>query len=175
MKMEVGHAITKIVEAMLPIGTQGKVLHISMDVDYMVFPKKNDDSESLETIERRLSVHYVFRRSSNYTMVLRCVNNSFYIEDGDVFEMTSYHDSCWRSDGVESDIRKISQKVMKEIEAKYAEIAGREMPYLEIYHQPNLWFKDVKLIEATTDSPNHDHRNYRLEIKDGKIHFSNIR
>jgi len=102
--------ITHIVEAMLPRFSDSKLgLYIDVKLDFFDWGYGADGN----TVEReglavRTDIHFLFVRASNYTQVYALIERP---EDSEIkyvlngthkykWHRTSYHDSCWRSDGL---------------------------------------------------------------------------
>lgn len=175
--MKAANAIKTIVDIMLPICTAGKLLHVAVDIQYMCHPKKKNKDETI-TIGETFCVHYIFHRPMNYIRVLRMINrNPFEIKTGDLFRQTAYHDTCWKTDGLEGDLDKIHYKTMEKIEKKFKRISGREMTHIETILQPNcVLIEEVMLINGetkTTDSGYGLH-NYRAEVIGEKTVFTQV-
>ncbi len=171
MKMDVGGAVTSIVEAVLPAGTQGKVLHVCVEVNYCCLPRADKDPNDIrDEFNRRALIHYIFHRPSNHTRVLRKEGLSQYLdrENGKIFHMTSWHDSCWSFDGVTQDLWVINERILKDIEKKYTEITGNEMPQTTRLQQPTHCSLEVKLLDGEVSGHGYE---YRLRMKDGKTNF----
>jgi len=174
MKMDVGGAITSIVEAVLPAGTQGKVLHVCVEANYHCCPRADQDPNNCrDKIERRIFVHYIFHRPNYYTRVLRKEGLSRFLNDenGKIFHMTSWHDSCWSFDGVTQDLWMIHERILKDIEKKYTKITGNEMPQTGRLRQPTHCSLEVKLLDGGVSGHGHENRKYRLRMEDGKTNF----
>lgn len=175
MKMDVGGAVTSIVEAALPAGTQGKVLHVCVGAFYYCSPRADQDpNDDRDGFERRIFVHYIFHRyrPDSWTRVLRKEGSSQYLnrENGKIFHMISWHDSCW-SDGVTQDLWVINERILKDIEKKYTEITGNEMPQTGRLQQPTHCSLEVNLLDGGVSGHGHENRKYRLRIEDGKTNF----
>lgn len=92
--------IPHIVEAMLPRFTRDQVLHLTLCAEVA---QRGEDYSSHDTEIRY--VHLVFYRPNNYTKVgmhIGTREDGSLLEDDHVWEVTSDHDSCWRTDGVSS-------------------------------------------------------------------------
>jgi hypothetical protein len=100
--------LREIVQAILPRGAStpegepwraGEVpvraLYISLDLQ--VYSHFDDGDE----IRESAIVHLVFARPSNYTKVWSVVNSSGFLPEPEAFTMTSDHDSCWATDGLQ--------------------------------------------------------------------------
>jgi len=175
MKMDVGRAITSIVEAVLPAGTQGKVLHVCVEVNYCCLPRADKNPNDIrDEFNCRTFVHYVFHRyrPDSYTRVLRKEGLSQYLdrENGKIFHMISWHDNTW-SDVVTQDLWEIHERILKDIEKKYTEITGNEMPHTKRLMQPSYCDLKVKLLDGEVSGHGYENRKYRLRMKDGKTNF----
>lgn len=167
MRMNVDNAVNEIVEAMLPRGTEDKLLHICIRASYMVFPYEdrsggNDCSDVIEPTE---FIHFIFYRPSNYTKVLLSTG-SWFIEECERFELVSDHDSCWRSDGVSSNLNQIHWRIIEVIEERCKEL-GVDPPVCLRIDQPNFChFEKIELWSGKTDGVNYDHRKCQM-VKNG--------
>lgn len=144
MRMKVSDAIVDIVEFALPrFSPEHRMLHICVDAQMNIYSCDDrlpeDDREDREVYTR---IHFLFQRPHNYTKVFMAVEGCEYamIEErmkrrawvkldggGDqrVFHvadlnnlnwhMTSDHDSCWTSDGVDSPLFQIWMQMRKQI------------------------------------------------------------
>lgn len=126
MDMKVSDAITALVEFALPrFSPEDKFLHIPIDARATIY---DDDGES----ETYRDIHFLFQRPHNYTKVFIAIDGWKYaVIPGEKYRrrewkwltkdrvhgikglndlnwhMTSDHDSCWRSDGVDSPLFQI--------------------------------------------------------------------
>ena len=177
VKMKAAHAIEEIVDAILPRFTEDKLLHVALNVEYMCHAKKKNKDETA-TIENIFCVHYIFHRPMNYTRVLRSINhNPFEIKAGDMFRQTAYHDTCWRTDGLESDLDSIHYGIMEKIEKDFKKISGREMTHIETILQPNcVLIREIRLFngDVKTIDSGYGLRDYRAEIIGEKIILAQI-
>jgi len=178
MRMKTGDAITLIVEEFLKVGTKNKILYVCVDVRYLSFPHTEKDENSIANeIRDRTVVHYIFSRPTSYTKVLRREDpTSFSLQEqkGKIFEITAYHDSCWNYDGVESDLYKIHQRILKKVERKYKKIAKKDMPQVEKNDQPNYCDLRVRLFNGDIGYE-YDRRKYRLKIDDRNFNFVQVK
>lgn len=117
MDIEIKHVLDSIVESMFPnFSDRSLGMLIMIDCSYSNYEKE---------IERRFPLYYLFRRSSNYTAVFMLDGRgsdefrsppsiSDVIGKADIpWKLTSYHDSCWRSDGL-CDLFNIECETMKD-------------------------------------------------------------
>jgi hypothetical protein len=102
LQMDLSNAIPKIVEAMLPRFSPNELgLYIELDLRDSYYGKDGENEKSVATM-----VKFIFHRPNNYTRVL--VNYEFdnfsksFMQSKTLtrYEEYSYHDSCWRSDGM---------------------------------------------------------------------------
>ena len=103
--MRARDVIPNIVEGALPRFTQDKVLHLSFQVKVA---RSGENFESPLTQMR--NVHFVFYRPNNYMKVGVYVTDgqeNMFLNDDHVWRVTSDHDLCWRSDGVESELSRL--------------------------------------------------------------------
>lgn len=117
MKISVPSVIESFVEALLPRFTKGKILHICIGASYDVY-------ENGLQINSRTYVHLFFHRPYNYTKVFLVETNTPFIDicgNSIKLKLTSDHDSCWRSDGVQSPITQIHQRMVDKVEKKYSQ------------------------------------------------------
>lgn len=177
VSMKAAHAIEKIVNALLPSCTMDKLLHVILNIEYMCHPKKKKKDEAV-MIVKHFCVHYIFHRPMNYTRVLRLINrNPFEIKTGDIFRLTAYHDTCWRTDGLEGDLNRIHHEAMEKIEKKFKRISGREMTHVETILQPNcVLIREIRLIdgEVKTIDSGYGLRDYRADVIGEKTVFTQV-
>lgn len=177
--MKVGRAICLIVEAMLPEYTEDKILHICVAAYYLCHPRAGRDGNNIsEEIEDQVFIHYIFYRPRGFTMVLRKegLSRDLKDENNKIFYMTSCHDSCWRQDGVESDLFGIHWRILEKIEKKYKKMTGRNIPQARKLDQPNFCTLEIKLLDGKVlVHRGYESRKYRLKIKNGKINFIQIK
>lgn len=118
MDFKATDVIPTVVEAMLSRGTPDKVLHVAVEVKAWAFcpeelyAKLGEDHEG-EWMEYQ-TVHLLFYRPQNYTLVLQSLDRGSMIMPNMEWKRTSYHDSCWRSDGL-SELNQIARSVEKEV------------------------------------------------------------
>lgn len=71
--------------------------------DYSSVQKSSDQDDDQDPFqwpaEECLQLHLLFLRPHNYTQVYAAVSDSWFIPKANEWELQSYHDSCWRSDG----------------------------------------------------------------------------
>lgn len=103
--IDLDHAIATLVEHSVPRGSpQGLYVRVRIGftnyaakfVKGKTVPRQEDDVE--EPAEVYTTAHFLFSRPSNYTKVWCYIGDVPY-PTLDQWKMTSYHDSCWRSDG----------------------------------------------------------------------------
>ncbi|MBU1046380.1 hypothetical protein KKH36_01195 [Patescibacteria group bacterium] len=166
MKMDAGNAICSIVRAMLPRFTENKVLHICLDMSYFCFPHAEKDDDCSDVIDRRTYVHFIFYRPHNYTKVLLAENNSCFLHDVESFEMTSFHDDCWKTDGVGSELNKIHWMIIDEME-KQINLLGEKPSRCFRMEQPNFChFQTIELLDGMVDAlVNYENRKAKLQKK----------
>lgn len=104
-------AITAIVEGMLPrFSPDTRVLTMSLDVRI----KKHGDDDSKEVYR---NVHLMFHRPSNYTKamwkVLDELDSCTSIKE---WEVKSDHDSCWRTDGLDTPLFDLVHGLVSQID-----------------------------------------------------------
>lgn len=102
-KVDFSKAICEIIEAILPRFTENKVLVISVR---MVAENYNTNHLVNKTFD------IITYRPNNYTFIgtKKDDNDDFFSKEIEL-ERFSYHDSCWKSDGVEHIINKYADKV----------------------------------------------------------------
>lgn len=104
MKIDLDKAIRVLVEALLPRFSGDKILQIGVESTYSHYTET-------KTKEKKTFIIFLFQREGNYTKVLMEERNKpFMMYDVNEWYLTSDHDSCWDSDGVGSQLRKIDQK-----------------------------------------------------------------
>lgn len=111
--ISIDKVVCTMVEAILPRNTENKVLSVSIR-----FEAENFEKDHLV----RKNLLFVFYRGSNYTFVGSPISdpdnklsNIFFSGNKETeLKRFSYHDSCWRSDGVTDAICNIAQDIEKE-------------------------------------------------------------
>lgn len=163
MNIKLSNVISRIVETMLLRGTSNKLLHIRIQASYLHFPHAyRNGNDCSDEINQNLFIHFIFYRPGNYTKVLLLESESPFINfNEDIFELKSYHDSCWRTDGVEHSLNVINQRIVGSIEEKCKELKER-VPNLYL-SQPN--FSDLGTIEILDgDAKELDYDNRKGKI-----------
>lgn len=152
MKIEIASAISQIVESMLPRFSEDKMLVMTIDVSYEEFDERFDVKAN------RFSIHFAFSRPGNYTKVLFGTSErSWSIEAGMELSHTSDHDSCWRSDGVESPLRKIHWEECDKLLNQIEEQCGKEVRdslhrYMYSGGQPHfITFQELKVVSGRVE------------------------
>ena len=138
MDMNASTAITEFVEFAIPrFSDTNKLFHVDLNSSLSYY--SNDGKDDRNTYR---SIHFLFQRPSNYTKVFVAVvgyEYTFPVSDGDddairrrnwvkldgahssadlnklMWYMTSDHDSCWRSDGVQSVLQQIRNEMRTEL------------------------------------------------------------
>lgn len=131
MELNAEITIPTIVEAMLPVGSsvlpeqieltllppccrpsppRARALYLHLDCRSHVYDDEGDLCASCE-------VHLIFERSSSYTKVWSAINRNWMIPAADKFELSSEHDSCWRTDGLRS-LERARDMMRKELKAE---------------------------------------------------------
>lgn len=116
-KIDISDAIYVIVESLLPRFTAHKVLVVSIRLNV-----ENFDTGHIVNRD----VNMVFYRPANYTFVGVPINGGnntagMFSSGSEVdIKKYSYHDSCWKSDGIEDIIR----DTIKEIESEMVGESG---------------------------------------------------
>lgn len=117
MITRIEESIIAITEAFLPKFTEDKVLCISIDARLNYYGKKQ-----VKGVIR--GIHIAIYRPMNYTKVIMAVDSenipAFTFDPSLTFKHMSDHDSCWRSDGLESPLNKVSHDMVNELEANGA-------------------------------------------------------
>ena len=114
VRMDIERVVSPIVEAMLPRFSDDKtVLVMSFDLHMR---RKNDYGGSI--IHRK--VHLMFHRPDNYTKVLWNVSDEWNYREHTVcvWQLKSNHDSCWRTDGIESPFFQLAQEMIEEVQPR---------------------------------------------------------
>lgn len=107
-KIRIADAIFIIVEKLLPRFSPGKVLIVPVSLTADNFKKE---------IELRKTFKFFFTRKGNYTYVGVSISKEE-LPDSEELEDLAHHDSCWRTDGVEAYLEKISSEIYQECIAK---------------------------------------------------------
>jgi len=105
VKVDFDKAVCEIVELVLPRFTEYKVLIVPIRMEAENFK-----------IDHRVGKNFelVFYRPGNYTFVgtRKDLTEPFFPDKIEVeLERHSYHDSCWRTDGVDHVIRKFAKEI----------------------------------------------------------------
>ena len=113
-RMQSYDVIPEIVEAMLPRFTEGKVLLVTLRAT-VAQPGKNysDPHTQFRT------VHFAFYRPNNYTKVgmhIEAHRGTTAPGKNHVWQVTSDHDSCWRTDGVNSPLSQLYFEMCKQVD-----------------------------------------------------------
>lgn len=167
MKIELSECICKMVYKM-PV-EKNKLLFISVRCNYDFYEK--DIHIELPTS----TVNFIFHKASNYIKVLFVVLNDIFIFPEHLIDMklTSYHDSCWRSDGVSSPLTKfhhnkceeLKQEINKKIDNyadKFHKLIYASYPSFALFHRSDI-------IDGTVIiSDNRDH-NYNCIVTKTEI------
>lgn len=111
MQTRISNAIIPVVEDLL---TPGNVLLVAIDarLDYYSEDQKYEPKGVLR------GVHIAISKPSNYKKVVMAVDNkniAFRFDPSLDFKFQSDHDSCWRSDGLQSPLWEISRGMVEEI------------------------------------------------------------
>jgi hypothetical protein len=169
MKIDIHEAICAIVETMLPRFTKDKLLFISVRCNYNFY------EENLHIGLPTFTANFIFHRPSNYTKVLFHVIDETFIRAHDLknMKLTSDHDSCWRTDGVESELRKVHWKHCDALKAKIAKKKGKK--YADSFHRLIYTsypifstFEKIELIDGTVIRSEYDERNFVLNYDNEK-------
>lgn len=151
MKIKIQDAICTLVEAVLPRGSVGQILHVRTDYEYRLETAAISDGKNI-----RGCFHFLFHRPNNYTKVLFCHDNSRVLQRGMKFVHKSDHDSCWRTDGVESAVQALHLDLCVMLIRRMEKKLGREISADEhrLIHcgQPGYSNLDVRVIEGTVES-----------------------
>lgn len=99
ISVSISQAIIMLVETALPKGTLNKVMAVQIKFDMDNYKTKESFVEFLT---------FVIFNESNYTFVGVCESDNGFMNLDPKTKITrkSYHDSAWRSDGIESTIWK---------------------------------------------------------------------
>ena len=145
MDMRVSDGVNAIVEAMLPrFSNEHKFLYVPVHADVTCYSA--DGGEEDVTVYR--DIHFLFNRPHNYTKVFIAITGYDYRlpEDAEKFArrswvkltnetqhvdmnqlawyMTSDHDSCWRTDGVDSPMFAIREDMIDQLSAEVSALNG---------------------------------------------------
>ncbi|TSC60424.1 MAG: hypothetical protein LiPW15_302 [Parcubacteria group bacterium LiPW_15] len=114
-KMHVVNVITTLVETALPrFSGEKKLLYVLIEAGVT--------KEKVAVPSHRRFIHLLFHRPGNHTAVMVAVtdNPHFRKEEMKDWRVVSCHDSCWRSDGVESPLSKLYFEMCKEVDSAAA-------------------------------------------------------
>ena len=106
--VSISQAIILLVETALLRGTLNKVMVVQVSFDF----------DNITTDKHfREFLHFVIFRPGNYTFVGACDFDRGFMDLTSETKITrkSYHDSCWKSDGIESTLYKNADKINQEI------------------------------------------------------------
>lgn len=103
------HVVETLVGNLLPAGSE-KGLYIRLrttlsnykavrNQDGKVVPYKGPDGDNGDPVEVTRYFHLLFLRPTNYTKVW-AHTGTHHMPEPEQWQMTSYHDSCWRTDGL---------------------------------------------------------------------------
>jgi hypothetical protein len=98
MKINVQSILSSIVEEMLPRFSSDKIgLYVKIDISYWFYSESGE-----EDVNQHSVIETFFVRPSNYTKVFirEGVPDLLQCNRTTEWELTSDHDSCWRSDGL---------------------------------------------------------------------------
>ena len=148
MKVEVADAAVAIVEAMLPrFSPEDRFLHIPVGASVSCYSVDGRDTDV--TVHR--DIHLLFHRPHNYTKVWVAMDGWFkmyeqpegqrfgkwvwrQISDDRFYNlndldwyMTSNHDSCWRSDGLQSPLFEIYMAMQDALSEEAAKVVGHSV------------------------------------------------
>jgi len=166
METKVSDSITTLVEYALPrFSPVDKLFHLNVGASMNIY---DDDEDSRAS----RMIHFLFQRPGNYTKVFVAIEDYEYrviadddprhwkrsewvkLEDGlrafnalelnDLhWRMTCDHDSCWRSDGVQSVLHEIRQHMMAEV------TGGDNSRCKSVSHRNNVCaFHQPKFVQA---------------------------
>ncbi len=136
-------AIQSLVEVMLPIGSEHG-LFIMCDLRLEIEKYKLATSKD---------VGFSFYRPTNYTKVFVAESDRWIEPEASAFVLTSDHDSCWRSDGVDSVISRYYFEMAKSIQGK-KEIAPKDMWEFVNFHEIKLVKVEVDRVRDESYGPN---------------------
>jgi hypothetical protein len=170
MKIDIHQAIIAIVEAMLPRFTKDKLLFISVRCNYDFY------EEGVHIEHPAFTVNFIFHRPSNYTKVLFQVLDRVFISPYDLtaMQLSSDHDSCWRSDGISSVLSKIHFEHCDTLKAEIAR-KKRSKKYADSFHReiyksyPSFaTIERLELIDGTVIRSEYEERNFVLKYDEEK-------
>lgn len=130
LKLDLEHAIATLVESLLPKNSGEKALGVRVSVKMALY----SDMEC----EVHKEVQFLFQRKMNYTAVFIAMRDK--ARDPLNFELTSYHDSCWRTDGF-SPLNKLTYLM----ERALAKEAGRPLESKDINQY--VYIDSVKVLD----------------------------
>lgn len=133
-------AITTLVEWILPRSTPEQVLLIRVSASLDYYGEDEEDEEDEVGVSRE--IHFAIIRPSSYTAVYvaeydlcqarslipRCVEMLNEAE----WEERSYHDSCWRFDGIGSSLLEMVNRMYDDIARLTDDKAGRRNTNLHV-------------------------------------------
>ena len=108
--IRLGSALCSIVEAMLPIGSEhGLFIMCDMRLENEKTHKRNSTD-----------LVFIFYRKTNYTKVFVAQSEKWIEPEAESFKLSSDHDSCWRTDGVDSVISNHFFRMADQVRGKQA-------------------------------------------------------
>lgn len=150
-KMDVANVVTTLVEGMLPRGSDDKkLLYVILEIEVK---KSKSSGYGIQKF-----VHLLFHRPNNYTKVMWNVTDNPLMRKGDFQEwkVTSCHDSCWKSDGVESPLTNLYFKMCDGVDPAARPIDLCATAQFSVWHEP-------KIVEV--NGYTHDRENFKFTVQ----------
>jgi hypothetical protein len=155
MKIDLSESIRVLVETLLPrFSDKNKLLKVYIDARYSYFGGKKE-------IQHTVEIYLLFHRPGNYTKVFWNYQidptEHFSLDsiEADQWVMESDHDSCWISDGVESPLRRLDQKM----KSMFPEEVQKN-----IYEYVSFGFSKPEIIQATLTRKDPERRKYEIKV-----------
>ena len=172
--------IKVLVENLLPERTNDKILYLRIKLIYntlIAYIKEEGKNKWSCPLGKVAYAHFIFVRRGCGVDVLMKGSLSEEINNGEIYEhITLARVYNWENFGLGSSLYNIHDPVMKDLEKKYKEITGKEMPIEEKNKLPSrttidsLEFYDLALFSATHNGG----LNFNLKIKNSKISLIQI-
>jgi len=168
LELRAEHALVVLVENMLPVGTQHG-LYIRMRATMtnygatksrtgglIVCPDPHDNETPAESTRY---FHFLFSRLTNYTKVWAYTGSRFEAVKPEQWKMTSYHDSCWRSDG----FRTLDEGYASMREDVVPHNEGRTVPKVSMFTDIDA-VQQVQITDANSQDEGRPHHRVVLAV-----------
>jgi hypothetical protein len=113
--MDTDTVIAGMVDGLLPENSEGKALHVALDVRRSVYCSGLGDDFTASR-----AVHFIIAKPSNYKKVFAAVRDDWKNPTPEEYKLTSSHDSCWRTDGFSGTLADVWRDLEKELDDQKA-------------------------------------------------------